>query len=77
MNPITPHIWTAEERARYGIRGMEDFSAEELALLQEKVAGWTRQRPPHPKSAPPGAIRDETADRRASLRRHVAEGGQR
>jgi hypothetical protein len=50
MNPIMQHFWTAEERARYGIRGMEDFSAEELALLQEKVAGWTRQRVLHPKS---------------------------
>ena len=51
MNPIIQHIWTSEERARYGIRGMEDFSAEELALLQAKVAAWTRQRAPHPKSA--------------------------
>jgi hypothetical protein len=50
MNPIIQHIWTPEERARYGIRGMEDFSAEELALLQAKVAGWMRQRAPQPKS---------------------------
>jgi hypothetical protein len=50
MNPIVPNFWTPEERARYGIRGMEDFSAEELALLHEKLAGWMRQRAPHPGS---------------------------
>jgi hypothetical protein len=50
MNPILQHFWTPEERARYGIRGMEDFSAEELALLQAKVAGWIGQRAPHPVS---------------------------
>jgi hypothetical protein len=50
MNPIIQHFWTPEELARYGIRGMEDFSSEELALLQEKVAGWIRQRAPHPVS---------------------------
>lgn len=48
MNPIMQNFWTPEERARYGIRGMEDFSAEELALLQEKLAGWMRQRTPGP-----------------------------
>jgi hypothetical protein len=47
MNPIIQNVWTPEERARYGIRGMEDFSAEELALLQEKLAGWMCQRAPH------------------------------
>jgi hypothetical protein len=50
MNPIIQHVWTPEERARYGIRGIEDFTAEELALLHEKLAGWLRQRPPHPGS---------------------------
>lgn len=50
MNPIIQHFWTPEERARYGIRGMEDFSPEELALLQEKVAGWISQQAPHPVS---------------------------
>ena len=37
MNPIIQHFWTPEERARYGIRGIEDFSPEELAVLQAKV----------------------------------------
>ncbi len=50
MNPIMQNFWTPEERARCGIRGMEDFSAEELALLQEKLAGWMRQGVPHPGS---------------------------
>jgi hypothetical protein len=50
MNPIIQNVWTPEERARYGIRGMEDFSAEELELLQAKLAGWIRQRAPHPVS---------------------------
>jgi hypothetical protein len=50
MNPIIQNLWTPEERARYGIRGMEDFSAEELALLQAKVAEWTRLRAPRPES---------------------------
>ena len=44
MNPIIQQRWTPEERARQGIRRMEDFSAEELALLQEKLAGWIGQR---------------------------------
>jgi hypothetical protein len=50
MNPLMENFWTPEERARYGIRGMEDFTTEELALLQEKVAGWMRQRAPRPVS---------------------------
>jgi hypothetical protein len=50
MNPIIQNFWTPEERARYGIRGMEDFSPEELAVLQAKLAGWMRQRAPHPGS---------------------------
>jgi hypothetical protein len=50
MNPIMPNFWTPEARARMGIRGMEDFSAEELALLHEKLSGWMRQRAPGPGS---------------------------
>ncbi len=48
MNPIMQHVWTPEARARDGIRGMEDFSAEELARLHAKLAGWLRQRPAPP-----------------------------
>jgi hypothetical protein len=48
MNPIITQSWTPEERARQGIRGMEGFSAEELALLQEKLDGWMGQRAHEP-----------------------------
>jgi hypothetical protein len=48
MNPIMQHFWTPEERARYGIRGMDDFTPEELALLHVKLSGWMRQRAPGP-----------------------------
>jgi hypothetical protein len=47
MNPIIQHVWTPEERARYGIRGLEDFTTDELALLHAKVVGWVGQRAPH------------------------------
>ena len=47
MNPIIKHFWTPEELARQGIRGIDDFTAEELALLQQKVEGWIGQRSPH------------------------------
>ena len=49
MNPIINHFWTPEERSRYGIRSIDEFTAEELALLQQKVEGWVRQQVPHPK----------------------------
>ena len=55
MNPIIQHFWTPEERARYGIRVMEDFTTEELALLHAKLAGWMRQRahaPERPRRRP-------------------------
>ena len=29
---------------RWGMRGMDDFTAEELARLQQKLDGWIRQR---------------------------------
>lgn len=48
MHPTIPHVWTPAERARYGIRGIEDFTPEELARLQEQLAGWLRQRAPQP-----------------------------
>lgn len=46
MNPIVKQFWTPEEMSRQGIRGIEAFTAEELALLQQKVEGWVRQRTP-------------------------------
>jgi hypothetical protein len=32
--------------ARWGIRGMDDFTVEELARLQQKLDGWIGQRIP-------------------------------
>ena len=32
--------------ARWGIRGMDDFTVEELARLHQKLEGWVRQRVP-------------------------------
>jgi hypothetical protein len=46
MNPIIKQVWTPEDLARQGIRGIDDFTVEELAQLQAKVAGWIRQRAP-------------------------------
>jgi hypothetical protein len=37
MNPIIP---------RWGRRGMDDFTGEELARLHQKRDGWIRQRTP-------------------------------
>jgi hypothetical protein len=44
VSPIIKHFWTPEELARQGIRGIDDFTAEELAHLQQKVEEWIRQR---------------------------------
>jgi len=46
MNPIIKQVWTSEELARWGIRSIEAFTQEELAVLQQKLAGWIRQRVP-------------------------------
>ena len=48
MNPIIKDFWTPEERTRQGIRGIDDFTAEELTALLQKVEGWVRERPLHP-----------------------------
>jgi hypothetical protein len=40
---------------RWGMRGMEDFSVEELVRLQQKLDGWIRQRahdPERPRRRP-------------------------
>jgi hypothetical protein len=49
---------------RWGMRGMEDFTGEELARLHQKLHGWIRQRAHDPSApsaghgcgTPPGAI---------------------
>jgi hypothetical protein len=47
MQPIIKQVWKPEDLARQGIRGIDDFSVEELALLRQKVEGWIRQQAPH------------------------------
>ena len=46
MNPIISQHWTPEDLTRWGVRSMDDFSAEELAKLQLKVEEWIHQRAP-------------------------------
>ena len=48
MYPLIEHVWRSEELARQGIRGIEDFTVEELARLHQKAAEWIRQRAPRP-----------------------------
>jgi len=48
MYPLIKHVWTSEELARQGVRGIEDFTVEELARLHQKVEEWIRQRAPRP-----------------------------
>jgi hypothetical protein len=46
MSPIIKSPWTSEERARQGIRGIDDCRAEALVRLQQKLEGWIHQRGP-------------------------------
>ena len=46
MNPMISQHWTPEDLARWRVRGMDDFSIEELVRLQQKVEEWIRQRAP-------------------------------
>jgi hypothetical protein len=50
MNPITKQPETLGNFGRWGVRSIEAFTAEELALLQQKVAGWVQQRMPSSRS---------------------------
>jgi hypothetical protein len=46
MNPLIQQPGTREDLPRWGMRGMEDFSVEELARLHQKLARWIGQRAP-------------------------------
>jgi hypothetical protein len=48
---------------RWGMRGMEDFSAEELARLHQKLDGWIGQRAPQTERSPrrPWVMKPHTA----------------
>jgi hypothetical protein len=44
MNPIMKPPGTPEDLPRWGMRGMDDLTAEALAQLQQKLDGCIRQR---------------------------------
>jgi hypothetical protein len=46
MNPLIQQPGTRKDLPRWGIRGMDDLTVEELARLQQKLDGWIRQRAP-------------------------------
>jgi hypothetical protein len=46
MHPSITQNRTPEGLGRWGIRGLDDFTAEELARLHQKLDGWIRQRVP-------------------------------
>jgi hypothetical protein len=55
MNPKIKQNRTPEGLGRWGIRGMVDFTVEELAQLQHKLDGWISQRahdPEHTRRRP-------------------------
>jgi hypothetical protein len=63
MNPKITQNRTPEGLGRWGMRGIEDFSVEELAQLHHKLDGWIRQRA-HDSERPqrrPWVIKPKTA----------------
>jgi hypothetical protein len=46
MHPSITQSRTPAGLGRWGIRGMDDFSVEELAQLHQKLEVWIRQRAP-------------------------------
>jgi hypothetical protein len=69
MNPII---------ARWGIRGIDDFTVEELARLQQKLEGWIRQRAPkteRTRRRPWLVMKPKTAHPAKERRRRVSHGG--
>jgi hypothetical protein len=46
MNPIMQQSGTCEDLPRWGLRGMDDLTAEALARLHQKLARWIGQRAP-------------------------------
>ena len=62
---------------RWGIRGMDDFTVEELARLHQKLDGWIRQRAPRPSAhgAGRGSCGPKRPIRLEERRRRVSHGG--
>ena len=55
LHPSIKQSRTPESLGRWGMRGMEDLTVEELARLQQKLGGWIRQRahdPERPRRRP-------------------------
>ena len=55
MHPSIMPSGTPEGLGRWGIRGMDEFTVEELARLHQNVAGWIRQQahdPERPRRRP-------------------------
>jgi hypothetical protein len=46
MHPSITQSRTPEGLGRWGIRGIDDFTVEELTQLQQKLARWIGQRAP-------------------------------
>jgi hypothetical protein len=63
MNPIIQQPGTREDLARWGRRGMEDFSGEELVQLHQKRARWIgpRARDPERPGRRPWVMTPNTA----------------
>jgi hypothetical protein len=55
MNPIMTQPGTREDLPRWGMRGMDDLTAEALAPWHQTLDGWIRQRthdPERPRRRP-------------------------
>jgi hypothetical protein len=66
MTHPTKSPTTPEEYARWGVRRIEGFTVEELALLQQKLEGWTRGKGVSSESKrrrSPFVMRPKTSDR--------------
>jgi hypothetical protein len=62
---------------RWGIRGMDDLTVEELAQLHQKLDGWIRQRAHDPERTRrrPWVMQPKRPIRREERRRRVLHGG--
>jgi hypothetical protein len=59
LHPSIMQNRTPEGLGRWGMRGMEDFSVEELAQLHQKLEGWIRPAGPRPRAPTAPAVGHE------------------